>query len=75
MEATRPVCIPPPVGFHVMKNLCNMAGEVQSVIHPCSVRLHIDICTCSSAVCNFCAQPKIDSNTHTKTVDAEKKSI
>ena len=83
MEATRPACIPPPVGFHVMKNLCSMAGEVHSVKHTCTTHTHthththintawthIDGRTCSFSFSNCCTQPqrhRIIATKHTHT--------
>lgn len=40
MESTRPACIPPPVGFHVMKNLCRVEGEADLTMRICSTHMH-----------------------------------
>lgn len=41
MESTRPACIPPPVGFHVMKNLCRVEGGGQPHdAHMCATYTH-----------------------------------
>lgn len=43
MESTRPACIPPPVGFHVMKNLCRVEGEADLTMHICSTHMRTRI--------------------------------
>lgn len=43
MESTRPACIPPPVGFHVMKNLCRVEGEADLTMRICSTHMRTRI--------------------------------
>lgn len=40
MESTRPACIPPSVGFHVMKILCRVEGEADLMMRICSTHIN-----------------------------------